>query len=110
MKISKEEVFRLAVLQRSEEEIATLTGCDKTELAKFEKIILHGNEAGKLAIMQHLMSMSRHNAAVAVLLAKNFLGMTDKPVDGEDNYPALEKISSFIQEIREGGDITEKKD
>lgn len=61
----------------------------------FEKKAEELRGFGNVSLLRHLFELSRKNAAVAIFLAKNWLGMSDdpKPVDsGEDRKEFLAAI------------------
>jgi len=87
--VTPEEVFKLAALGCSDKEIAIwFDVAYETLRYNFSDIIAKGRQEIKTQL-RHAMFKNAlgGNAALQIFLAKNMLGMSDTPVDTDDNKP-----------------------
>jgi len=91
--ITKKTFEELCKLQCSQEEICEFTGvtdktltrwCKDTYEKSFSEIFKVKRGKGKISLRRNMMVMAQNNAAVAIFLAKNWLGMKDKPEEDQD--------------------------
>jgi hypothetical protein len=52
---------------------------------------------GKIALRRNLLQMSAKNAAVAIFLAKNWLGMRDIPLGEDEGKPEPVKVEIVVK-------------
>lgn len=106
--IDKEQFEKLCGLQCSRDEICNWFGItDKTlnrwvketyKAQTFSVIFAQKRVAGKIALRRSLLQMSSKNAAVAIFLAKNWLGMRDVPISGDEgNKTEPIKVEIVVQ-------------
>lgn len=87
--INKKTFEGLLTIQCTREECCLVLGVAKNTLQKwvkenydgltFEKVSEQFRAFGKSSLRKNLFRLSEHNAAVAIFLAKNYLGMSDDP-------------------------------
>lgn len=88
--IDPEDVEKLAALGCRDKEIANWFGItDQTLRNNFLDNLIKGREDLKITLRRAMLNNAckNMNAAVQIFLAKNILGMTDIPIDNEDNKP-----------------------
>ena len=88
--IPPNEVQRLAALGCKDIEIADWFGIDGNTLRyNFSVELVKGRESLKQSLRRAMLhnAISNNNAALQIFLAKNFLGMSDNPIDSEANSP-----------------------
>ena len=85
--INQREFEKLCGLQCTKLEICEWFGlcdetlerwCKETYNAGFSEVFGKKRTTGRISLRRNMMKMSEHNAAVAIFLAKNWLGMSDK--------------------------------
>lgn len=83
------DVYNLAVIGCNDREIATWFDMDESTLRyNFKDIILKGREDLKHTLRRAMIKNALSgNAALQIFLAKNMLGMSDTPVNSEDQKP-----------------------
>jgi hypothetical protein len=83
------DVYELAVIGCNDREIARWFDMDENTLRyNFSDIMLKGREDLKHTLRRAMIKNALGgNAALQIFLAKNFLGMSDNPVDSEENKP-----------------------
>jgi len=86
IEIDFEELDKLCALQCSEQEIADWFNCSVDTIERrvkeafgisFAEYFSKKRVGGKIALRRNLIKMSEKNPAVAIFLAKNWLGMKD---------------------------------
>jgi hypothetical protein len=88
--IPPNEVQRLAALGCKDTEIADWFGIDGNTLRyNFSVELIKGRESLKQSLRRAMLhnAIVNNSAALQIFLAKNFLGMSDSPVDTEANTP-----------------------
>jgi len=87
--IPPNEVQKLAALGCKDIEICDWFGIDGNTLRyNFSVELIKGREQLKQSLRRAMLSNAmKGNAAVQIFLAKNFLGMSDNPIDSEANQP-----------------------
>lgn len=88
--IPPEDVEKLAALGCNIVEIAGFYGVKETTLKyNFAAELEKGFAMNRIKLRRAMMknATENYNASVQIFLAKNFLGMSDQPVSGEDNEP-----------------------
>lgn len=88
--IPPNEVYKLAALGCKDTEIADWFGIDGNTLRyNFSVELIKGRESLKQSLRRAMLhnAISNNNAALQIFLAKNFLGMSDNPIDSEANAP-----------------------
>jgi hypothetical protein len=99
--VPPEEVEQLAQIGLKDKEIAAWFGInDNTLRFNFSVELLKGREKMKMSLRQAMIKNATHNmnAALQIFLAKNYLGMSDSPLDAESNAP-LPWIESETVEV-----------
>ena len=83
------DVYELAVIGCNDREIARWFDMDESTLRyNFTDIMLKGREDLKHTLRRAMIKNALSgNAALQIFLAKNMLGMSDNPVDSEENKP-----------------------
>lgn len=79
--VDMELVEKLANIQCTQEEIASVVGCSVDTLAAqpdFSEIYKRGRESGKSSLRRTQWRIAQSNAAMAIWLGKQYLGQTDK--------------------------------
>ena len=91
IKVDKEQVKKLAELQCTLKEIASIFGCSTDTITRNCRDELdYGYASGKIKLRRAMFrnACENQNAAVQIFLAKNLLGMSDNGlIDSEDNAP-----------------------
>ena len=84
-----EDVYKLAALGCNNREIATWFDIDDQTLTyNFKDIIAKGREELKHSLRRAMIKNALGgNAALQIFLAKNFLGMSDNPINSEEAAP-----------------------
>jgi hypothetical protein len=88
--VPPEEVEQLAQIGLKDKEISAWFGVnDNTLRFNFSVELLKGREKLKMSLRQAMIknATSNMNAALQIFLAKNYLGMSDSPLDSEANAP-----------------------
>jgi hypothetical protein len=88
--IPPNEVQRLAALGCKDTEIADWFGIDGNTLRyNFSVELIKGRESLKQSLRRAMLhnAIVNNSAALQIFLAKNFLGMSDNPMDSEANAP-----------------------
>ena len=87
--IPPEEVYKLAQIGCKDFEIADWFGIDNNSLRyNFSVELLKGREFLKQSLRRAMIANAiKGNAAVQIFLAKNYLSMSDNPLNTEDNQP-----------------------
>lgn len=83
------DVYELAVIGCNDREIARWFDLDENTLRyNFSDIIAKGREDLKHTLRRAMIKNALGgNAALQIFLAKNLLGMSDNPIDSEENKP-----------------------
>jgi hypothetical protein len=83
------DVYELAVIGCNDREIARWFDMNEETLRyNFKDIMLKGREDLKHTLRRAMIKNALGgNAALQIFLAKNFLGMSDNPIDSEENKP-----------------------
>lgn len=79
--VDMELVEKLANIQCTQEEIASVVGCSVDTLAAqpdFSEIYKRGRESGKSSLRRTQWRIAQSNATMAIWLGKQYLGQTDK--------------------------------
>jgi hypothetical protein len=84
-----DDVYNLAVIGCNDREIATWFDCDESTLRyNFKDIIEKGREDLKHSLRRAMIKNAlQGNAALQIFLAKNFLGMSDTPMNTDQVEP-----------------------
>lgn len=84
-----QDVYNLAAIGCNDREIARWFDMAETTLRyNFSDIMLKGREDLKHTLRRAMLKNALNgNAALQIFLAKNMLGMSDNPLDSEDNKP-----------------------
>lgn len=84
-----EDVYKLAAIGSTDREIARWFSIDENTLRyNFSDIMEKGRTDLKHSLRRAMLKNALNgNAALQIFLAKNFLGMSDNPVDSEENKP-----------------------
>ena len=88
--VPPDEVYKLAALGCKNVEIADWFGVSEDAISRnFAAELVKGRSAVKISLRRAMLNNACQNnsAAVQIFLAKNFLGMSDSPVDSEANAP-----------------------
>lgn len=88
--VPPDEVQKLAALGCSNRDIANFFGIEETNVSRhFAAFLTKGREELKIALRRAMLDNAcrNNNAAVQIFLAKNLLGMSDTPINSEDNKP-----------------------
>lgn len=115
--IDQKHFENLCGLQCTEEEICGFLGvtdktlsswCKRTYGAGFSEVYKKKRGNGKISLRRNLWRLSEKNAATAIFLAKNYLGMSDNP---EPELPKDETTEdSLSKSLRELGEELESDD
>ena len=84
------EVQKLAALGCKDTEICDWFGIDGNTLRyNFSVELVKGRESLKHSLRRAMLhnAIANNNAALQIFLAKNFLGMSDSPINSEANQP-----------------------
>jgi hypothetical protein len=84
-----EDIYKLAALGCSDQEIATWFDIEYSTLRyNFSETIAKGRQDLKAALRKAMLQNAMNgNAALQIFLAKNMLGMSDNPGQSEENRP-----------------------
>ena len=88
--VPPEEVQKLAALGCTNRDIANFFGIAEDNIVRhFADYIIKGREELKISLRRAMLNNAckNMNAAVQIFLAKNMLGMSDTPVNSEENKP-----------------------
>lgn len=87
--IPPEEVYKLAQIGCKNHEIAAWFEIDDSTLNyQFKQELIKGRESLKQSLRRAMLANAmKGNAAIQIFLAKNLLGMSDNPLDSEENKP-----------------------
>ena len=87
--VCPEDVYKLAAIGCNDREIAIWFDLDENTLRyNFSDIIQKGREDLRHSLRRAMIKNAMNgNAALQIFLAKNFLGMSDNPVDSQANQP-----------------------
>lgn len=87
--IDKEQIYKLASIQCTNEEIALIVGCSVNHLAKkYKNIIAQGKESGKRSLRRAMWEKALNGDTRAqIFLSKQTLGFKDNPEDGNIKTP-----------------------
>jgi hypothetical protein len=88
--IPPNDVFKLAAIGCKDVEICDWFGIDGNTLRyNFSVELVKGRESLKQSLRRAMLNnaIANNNAALQIFLAKNFLGMSDTPVNTEANAP-----------------------
>ena len=88
--VNPEDIYKLAQIGSTDREIAIWFDIDENTLRyNFSDIMAKGRQDLKAALRTAMIrnAINNNNAALQIFLAKNMLGMSDNPVNGEDNKP-----------------------
>lgn len=110
--IDQKQFESLCGLQCTEKEICDFLGvtdktlsswCKRTYGASFSETYAKKRGTGKISLRRNLWRLSEKNAATAIFLAKNYLGMSDNP---EPELPkddiSEDALSKSLREFEEG--------
>jgi hypothetical protein len=86
-KIDKELVEKLATIHCSVKEIADIVGCHPDTIRnRFSDIIARGKATGKMSVRRKMLETAMTgNATLLIWLSKQWLGMSDSPMNEETN-------------------------
>lgn len=84
LELNEDQVYELAKLMCTHEEIAAVMGCHKDTIAdRFSELILKGREEGKISLRRAQMKNALNgNTSMQIWLGKQYLGQKDK-IEGE---------------------------
>jgi len=88
--VPPDEVQKLAALGCSNRDIANFFGIEESNVSRhFAAFITKGREELKITLRRAMLDNAcrNMNAAVQIFLAKNILGMSDTPINSEENKP-----------------------
>ena len=88
--VSPEDVYKLAQIGTTNTEIARWFDIEESTLRyNFSEIIQKGREDLKHNLRRAMIknAVVNNNAALQIFLAKNLLGMSDNPTNGDDQQP-----------------------
>ena len=88
--VPPEEVYKLAALGCKNTEIADWFGVTEDAISRnFAAELTKARSAVKISLRRAMLNNAcqNNNAALQIFLAKNFLGMSDSPLDSEANQP-----------------------
>jgi len=88
--VPAEEVYKLAEIGCKDREIAEWFGInDNTLRFNFSAELIKGRAALKMSLRRAMFTnaIQGNNTVMQIWLSKNFLGMSDNPMDGEANQP-----------------------
>ena len=85
-----EEVYKLSALGCTRRDIANFFGVSEDNISRhFASEMVKGREDMKISLRRAMLNNAcqNNNAALQIFLAKNILGMSDNPIDSEENAP-----------------------
>lgn len=88
--VPPDEVQKLAALGCTNRDIANFFGIAEDNIVRhFADFITKGREELKISLRRAMLNNAcrNNNAAVQIFLAKNILGMSDTPINSEENKP-----------------------
>lgn len=88
--VPPDEVYKLAALGCKNTEIADWFGVTEDAISRnFAAELTKAKSAVRISLRRAMLNNAcqNNNAALQIFLAKNFLGMSDNPVDSEANTP-----------------------
>jgi len=88
--VPPDEVYKLAALGCKNTEIADWFGVTEDAISRnFAAELIKARAAVKISLRRAMLNNACQNnsAALQIFLAKNFLGMSDSPMDSEANTP-----------------------
>jgi hypothetical protein len=88
--VPPDEVYKLAALGCKNTEIADWFGVTEDAISRnFAAELTKARAAVKISLRRAMLNNAcqNNNAALQIFLAKNFLGMSDSPMDSEANAP-----------------------
>jgi hypothetical protein len=88
--VPPDEVYKLAALGCKNTEIADWFGVTEDAISRnFAAELIKARAAVKISLRRAMLNNAcqNNNAALQIFLAKNFLGMSDSPMDSEANAP-----------------------
>jgi hypothetical protein len=88
--VPPEEVYKLAALGCKNTEIADWFGVTEDAISRnFAAQLIKGRAAVRISLRRAMLNNAcqNNNAAVQIFLSKNMLGMSDNPMDSEENAP-----------------------
>jgi hypothetical protein len=88
--VPPDEVYKLAALGCKNTEIADWFGVTEEAISRnFDAELTKARAAVKISLRRAMLNNAcqNNNAALQIFLAKNFLSMSDNPVDSEANTP-----------------------
>lgn len=85
--VMPEDVYKLAALGHTDREIATWFSMKEDTLRyNFAEIMARGRQEAKTQLRQAMLKNALNgNAALQIFLAKNWLGMSDSPIQEDSN-------------------------
>lgn len=101
--VPPDQVEELAAIGCKDIEICNFFGIAPSTLRyNFSAELIKGRERLKISLRKAMLNNACHkyNAAVQIFLAKNLLGMSDTPINSDDNKP-LPWIESIQQPTKE---------
>lgn len=94
-----ETIEKLAMIQCTQEEIASFIGVSVDTLRRSEEfcnIYKKGQENGKMSLRRIQFKLAEHNTTMAIWLGKQYLGQTEKIETTQKDY---EEHNKMIHEI-----------
>lgn len=87
--VAPDDVYKLAAMGCNDKEIATWFDMNEETLRyNFKVIMAKGREDLKMSLRQAMLKNALGgNAVMQIWLSKNYLGMSDNPLNTEDNKP-----------------------
>jgi len=88
--IPPREVYKLAALGCTKRDVANFFGVAEDNITRhFAEEYAKGREDMKISLRRAMLNnaVTNNNAVLQIFLAKNFLGMSDSPLDNESNKP-----------------------
>lgn len=87
--VAPDDVYKLAAMGCNDKEIATWFDMNEETLRyNFKVIMAKGREDLKMSLRQAMLKNALGgNAVMQIWLSKNYLGMSDNPLNSEDNKP-----------------------
>lgn len=102
-------IENLGRIMCTEEEIAQCLNCSPETLMNgnnrelFKEALKKGQSQGKMSLRRNLYKLSETKPAVAIFLAKNYLGMTDRQtVDFNASDEKLDEMKTYLEFIKNG--------
>lgn len=87
--IDRDQVYKLASIQCTDEEIANVLGCAVSVISKkFKNIVKQGRETGKKSLRRAMWDKAlQGDTRAQIFLSKNVLGFKDNPEDQSHKNP-----------------------